>query len=807
MNEALGSGPKRGVAFVVVVLILGAGVLALAVQGLRGRTAVKDAFPMAEGTLRTPGLVRPLTIDRDTRGLPHVRAETESDAFFGLGFVHAQDRLGQMLWLRRRARGRAAESLGTPAVEADRMARTLGFVQLAEAQYPHLDRDTRRVLEAYAAGVNARIDRIEAGEVAPSVLMIRADLPLEAWRAVDSLALFKLYAWGLDESVEASLVLSDLIQQVGASAAQRFFPEQAPPLSRLPGATASSRPGLPGLGGAGALRRAMGFAGPSIGSSAWVLGGAHTESGLPIVVADSHLPVSVPAWMHLDHIRGGGLDVAGSTLPGVPVFWSGHNRQVAWGAVHAGAVVTDLYIETLSSQGPSRYHDGKRWRPMRERPEVVRVSGGDDLEFTVRETAHGPLLPEMEGREPLSVAWTGARIDGPSGIHSLLGVARSGGAAALLAALETHHEPVLIFAYADSKGVAGTQVAGWIPQRSLSPQLLPLPGRAPWYEWTERVPFEMLPSARLSDGKGWLIAADEPGAEAPIDWLWRSGVRSARIEELLTEQVAEGGVELRAMTALQVDVRAAPSLRVAGAIEALATNGGADALGPQASELASLLADWDGHFDADSRGAAAYHVLMSRLATSLLADGVGAELWRRYVGVPQTDGEALLAGALIEAAAESKRGSRRVDAVGELVRTALQDAWLELSYRLGPNARRWTWGRLHPIRFRGFDVLKGGVELGPFAYGGGVHTVRAASFDPLDPFEVRVASTLRLAFDTGSLDQGLAVLAPGQSEHPGHRHFDDQLESWLDGRSTLLATSPLLVEETSVARLRLEPLR
>jgi penicillin amidase len=145
--------------------------------------------------------------------------------------------------------------------------------------------------------------------------------------------------------------------------------------------------------------------------------------------------------------------------------------------------------------------------------------------------------------------------------------------------------------------------------------------------------------------------------------------------------------------------------------------------------------------------------------------------------------------------------------VREVVRKTLREAWLELSYRLGPNVQRWTWGRLHKLHFRGFDALRVGVELGPFPYGGGLHTVGAAAFDPLDPFEVRVASTLRLAFDTESLDQSLAALAPGQSEHPEHRHFDDQLDGWLAGRATLLPTSPLLIEETSVDRLMLEPVR
>ena len=810
MIQALASRRSRRGASVVVALVMGAGVLALFVEGVRDRSAVKAAFPMAEGSLPVAGLIGTLRIDRDARGLAHVSAERESDAFFGLGFVHAQDRLGQMLWLRRRAHGRAAESLGAAALDADRMARTIGFAQLAEAQLAQVDPRTRRVLDAYAAGVNARIARIEAGEVAPPVLVVQADLPLEPWRAADSLALLKLYAWGLGESVEASLVLSDLIQHLGAAAAQRFFPERAPGLPPAPDATVDRPPERGTRGIAGSLRRAMGFDAPSVGSSAWVLGGAHSASGRPLIAADSHLPASIPAWLHLDHIRGGDLDVAGATLPGIPVFWSGHNRRVTWGSVYAGAVVTDLYIETLSSGEPSRYHDGTHWQEMTVRPELIQVAGGEDVLFEVRQTSHGPLLPEAEGREPLSISWTGARVEGPSGIASLLEVARAEDAEALLSALEFHSEPVIAMVYADADGAAGTQVAGWIPQRSLSPQLLPLPGRAPWYVWQERVPFAALPSARILDGRGWLVAADASAGRSgqePIDWLWRGGARTARIEQLLSERVAEGPLDLRGMTTLQVDVRAAHAWRIGNAIRALAASEEPGVLGPQASELATLLAEWDGDAQAGSRGAAAYHVLLARLSEALLAQGMGPDLWNRYLGLPQTDVESLLAEVLDDAVSEAEQGSSRAEQVRGIVRETLREAWLALSFRLGPNVQRWTWGRLHELRFRGFDALRMGFELGPFPYGGGLHTVGAASFDPLDPFEVRVASTLRLAFDADSLDQGLAALAPGQSEHPEHPHFDDQLEGWLEGRATLLATAPLLVEETSVARLVLEPVR
>jgi penicillin amidase len=782
VTDSTGSGRGRRLRLAAGGLAALAILVALGLQGVRSRDAQRDAFPLAEGAIAITAVERPVTVYRDARGVPHVEAGSERDALAGLGFVHAQDRLGQMLWLRQRARGRAAEVLGEDALDADRMARTVGFPQLAAEQLPRLDPEVRLALGAYADGVNARIERIRSGLVAPPLWAAQLGLDLDPWRPEDSLAVFKLYAWSLGSSVEAVVVLSEMIQRLGPAAAGRFFPGGGLG-EALPARDATVGGPAPASGLIGALRRGLAADGFALGSSAWVLGGAHTASGWPMLAADHHLPASLPAWLHLDHVRGGKLDVAGATLPGVPVFWSGRNPRVAWGAVAAGAVVTDLYVERLGNEHPDRYHDGRRWRDLAVRDETIRVRGEGPVRFQVRKTFHGPLLPGGHGGEPLSVAWTGARVDGPSGIGSLLAVARANDALELLAALESHHEPVLAVVYADAVGAAGMQVAGWIPHRSLSARLQPLQGRARWYTWSERIPFEALPSARLLDGEGWLIAADAslaPRGRAPIDWLWHSGARAARIESLLRDAARRGQVDLRSMSQLQNDVGGVRARRVVESIETIVAAID-QPLGPQATELAEILAGWDGAASAGSQGAAAYHVLVEALAATLVGRPLGEDLWQRYLGLPRTDPEGLLAELLAEAAADATAGGESVQKIAVAVREGLREAWLRLSFRL--------------------------AVLGPHPYPGTAHTVRAGPHDPHDPFEVSMASTARFAFDTGSLDQSLVILAPGQSEHPGHPHFDDQVGDWLEGSAGLLATGALLVEETSVARLVLEPVR
>ncbi|MGE4607708.1 MAG: penicillin acylase family protein, partial [Myxococcota bacterium] len=572
----------RPIAWLVVSLAVGW----TAFQMFREHSAEQAAFPLEEGRIAVRGLSAELQVSRDARGFPHIEAQSAADAFFGWGFVHAQDRLAQMLTMLMSARGRSAESFGPEGLEADRWSRTLALGNLADAQYEALDPASRDLLVAYAAGVNARIDRIRTGQAALPVAMKAFDQPLEPWQPADSLALAKLYSWNLANTVEVSLVLRDINERLGSRAAKVFFPrgsgsgaerstggltagiERAvprdplshvgprthAPLAHHPQPSAPAPHQAPGLA---RLAREMGLDGRGVGSSAWVLDGRYTDSGYPILAADSHLEPTVPSLLHVAQIRGGDFDATGAAIPGIPVFWTGYNPHVAWASTHAGVATIDLYEEKLGEADPDQYHDGTQWRAVALGVESLAIRGGNTEQLDVRSTRHGPLIHTLlpNEKEPLSLAWVGALPDVRSAVATMTRVARASSAKALLRALSDHHEPALAVVYADSSGNLGLQVAGWLPARPLPTDLVPLPGRARWYDWAGRVPFEQLPR---SSGRKWVIAADNPlsrGARrSKIDWLWRSGARTQRIEALLRAESKGGGVDLRRMAALQADV-------------------------------------------------------------------------------------------------------------------------------------------------------------------------------------------------------------------------------------------------------------
>ncbi len=792
-------GTRRMVGVAAGLLLLAAA--AAFWQG--AQSAQRGRHPQLDGQRSVPGLEAPLRILRDRAGIPHVRAAGEADAWFGLGFVHAQDRLGQMLAARRAARGRSAEALGPAGLEADRWARTLGFGRLAAAEAARLSADERRVLDAYAAGVNARLDRVRRGQlVAP--LGEPDPEALEPWSPADSIALLKHRAWTLGASVEESLVLDAIIRSLGPALSRVFFPsgagqrgaERAAP--ELPFAWRPS---------ADPLRRRAGHAGQGVGSSAFLLAGSRTRRGAPLLAADAHYPARAPAELHLADVRGGDLQVAGAAMPGVPIFWNGFSPDLVWAVTHLPAVVTDLAWETLHAERGDRVLDGLRWRRIAEREEEIRVRGGPSQPLVVRETPRGPLVHELLGLPvPVSVRWMGADTHRP--LAGFLGVARSGNRDAAREALRDHAEPVVAVVLADRQGRGGLQVAGALPDREHPSGIVPLPSTNQAYAWNRPLDFEALPYRTLSSVRPWLIAADGPlrgGGAGRIELLWRAGARADRLAELLRGLRGQP-LDEDDLVMLHGDARS--EVAVALVQRALGHLGESPPSSQEARELASLLGRWNGDMGAERVEAAAYHVFLGRLARRLFEPELGAELLERLVALRGLDLAWLVGRALDPPPAESALAAPWADPgrVAEAVDRSLRETWIELSVTLGPNREKWGWGRLHPLRFAPRQPSwRADPAFGPFPLGGDATTLALGEYRPLQSFETRVVAVHRLIAEAGDLDQALVFLVPGQTEQAGHRWRADGIGRWLRGRPTLLSTRDPVIADTQVAELRLEP--
>ncbi|MGH2568272.1 MAG: penicillin acylase family protein, partial [Bacteroidota bacterium] len=473
---------------------------------------VTKSFPQKSGSVALQGLASDVRIYRDEYGVPHIMAETEEDAYFAVGFVHAQDRLWQMELIRRVGMGRLSEILGEPALKVDRMFRTIGVWKLAQQLTGQLDDRSRALLESYANGVNAFI-LSNKGQypVEFDVLNFRP----EPWRVEHSAVVSRLMGWELNHARWVDMLLGELVERFGEEKAAEIFPrwqEDAPPIipDQLRGRRISQslQPLLDADRTYKLLAGAPGFHG---GSNSWAVSGAKSITGKPLLANDPHLVVTAPARWYELHVVAPGLDAAGASIAGVPFVVIGRNRYIAWGVTNAMADDEDFYVEEVDSlQHPTKYKFNNSWRPIIQDVDTILVKGDPPVLLTVYKTHRGPIVNRFEpgaqfAENLISMRWTGYEHSNEAKAFYLLNKATNWND--FKDALRHFSLPAQNFVYADVEGNIGYRTGGLLPLRRSKGPTLPYPGWTDTYDWKGFVPFERMPEL-LNPPQGFLATAN-----------------------------------------------------------------------------------------------------------------------------------------------------------------------------------------------------------------------------------------------------------------------------------------------------------
>ena len=493
--------------------------LAAAAAGA-GYLWLRGSLPVIDGERTVSGLAEPVDVVRDRHGVPHVLAGSEEDALFALGYVHAQDRLWQMEMNRRIGAGRLAEVLGPAALDTDRLLRVLGLYRRAEATPPYLEPGSRRRIAAYVDGVNAWMETRE-GPLPPEFLLLGFEP--EPWTAADTLVWPKVMALDLGREWARDLMrlrLSEFLppdrlldfytpyrsdkprgvelpEPPGSVSARTLRPHatgtrpRPASMPRVPAApvrmpemrVARRDADLPPPRSPHGLHTIRGTVpAPFLpmlrprngrpGSNSWVVGGARSATGRPLLANDPHLGLTVPSVWYFAHLSWPGRHVVGATFPGMPMVVLGHNGRVAWGFTNTGADTQDLYVEKIDPDDPGRYLAPEGYRPFDVRREIIKVKDGEDMVMRVRETRHGPVLDDAldsaDGAAPaghvLALAWTALRDDDLT-LQAGLGLPEAWDWAAFVATFRDFHAPQQNVSYADVDGNIGFLAPGRVPVR------------------------------------------------------------------------------------------------------------------------------------------------------------------------------------------------------------------------------------------------------------------------------------------------------------------------------------------------------
>jgi len=787
------------------VLALAAAVVGLAVAAaVGGWLWLSWNQPPTQGRVALEGIQGPVEVLRDGNGIPHIFAARMDDAYFALGYLHAQDRLFQMEMMRRVGAGRLSEMmgfLGDFTLRLDRMMRTFGFYAHAEASYDTLAPDVRQALDAYAAGVNAWL--ATRNVPLPLEFQLLWHTP-EPWRPSDSLVWGKLMALQLASNYNQETLRAHLIERLGAERADELFPQTPPGLATTLASTLVDWPRL-----AATLRQPLG---PSTASNEWVLSPSRTGTGGALLVNDPHLGLDAPVLWYLARVVTPELELTGATVPGVPMHVLGHNGTIAWGATTTGGDVQDLVVERIDPQDPSRYLAPDGPRPFKVREEVIGRRFAEPLRIQVRETHNGPVLSDLQGTsapaagsgEAVSIRFT-ALDPADTSAEAVFRVNRARDWTQFKDALRLYRAPQQNFVYADRVGNIGFIAPARIPIRREGMGLVPVPGWDARFDWVGFLPFDDLPQAynppsgRFVNANNRVVPADYPHLIA-LDWA--DHYRAQRIEQLLDEG---GPQSVETSETLLMDNR---SVAASDLLPVLLGH-----LGPVEGNLADAahrLRAWSGDMLRDLPEPLIFEWWLLELNRALFADELGPLM-------PEFRG--LNALAVHRALTERTHWcddvtTPAIEGCGVPVRRALEATLSALTRRHGADVAKWRWGNEHvaPLAHQVLSripILRDLVDLSVETDGGFYTVNRGATRtgDPNRPFANIHGAGYRAIYDLADPANSRFVITTGQSGNPLSRHWGDFVRRWRDGGHVRIHGTREELAAQGAQRLSIAPAR
>ncbi len=456
-------------------------IVVLSAIGVGAFIYLRGSLSRTSGSITLTGLSKPVEIFRDANGVPHVFAESAEDAYFALGFVHAQDRLWLMEFTRRLGAGRLAEVLGEPTLKFDRFFRTLGLYRLAEANYEQLSPEVREAYDAYAAGVNAWL-RARSGALPLEFLLLGVEP--EPWRPADSLVWGRLMAIRLGKNWRTEALRAQILNVLVAKGLPRERLDQL-----WPGSNGANPSTIESARRAARLSESLLASIPTDevsggASNAWVLHGTRTSTGKPLLANDPHLAFGVPILWYLVRIETPDLSVTGVTLPGAPLTILGHNNRIAWGITNGYGDNEDLFVETIDPGNADAYLSSTGPRDFDIREETIPVEDGEPVRLRVRETYHGPVISGVSedaakiAKKGTVIALASAALrEDDSTVEALYAINRAGDWTDFLAAAARFHTPQQNLMFASRDGHIGFIVAGRLPLRRSGDGRFPVPGK------------------------------------------------------------------------------------------------------------------------------------------------------------------------------------------------------------------------------------------------------------------------------------------------------------------------------------------
>ena len=789
-----------------------------------------QSLPEYEKTVGLPGVIEPTEIIRDTYNVPHIVAARDEDVFFGLGYAHAQDRLWQIMLMRRTAQGRLSEIFGPETLQTDKLLRRLDIYSLAQSSVATQSPDARRALKAYAEGINARIyeiNRDALGRGAPEMFIFPTDV--SPWRPADSLAILKLMSvqlsghlanevlraktsLQLNDADRLSDIMPDAPGQVIADLEQ--YSTVIPALGSLPqraqSQTGSDLSPFPSAQMAGA-------------SNVFAAAPFRAAAGGTLLANDPHLGLTAPAIWYLAHLKLTSGGVIGATIPGIPAVLSGRSAKLGWGLTSSYLDDQDLLIEELDPERPEYYRVPEGYKKFRSRETIINIKDHPPVTITLRWSDNGPILPgthygisEITPRGHLAaLSWTalGSADTSFTAGFNLMGAQTASQALALL---EDYHSPSQNIILADTEQIA-MKTIGVMPLRAASHQTqgrMPSLGWRTENRWKGRIDYAKNPEFINPDG-GILGNTNNKvsSGEFPehMSFSWGDSQRIQRWKRLMQGRkvhTRESFIEAQLDT---VSFTARALLPLIGSdLWFTSQSAPQGTLARNRKTALDLLAEWNGEMNEHMPEPLIFSAWMRALQNRLIRDELG----------PLADKFAHMEPLFIERVFRNIDGaaqwcdviqSGKLETCDEISRLALDDALVWLAEKYGSNMEALRWGEAHQALHR--HATLGRVPLLSYfvniyqTTSGGDNTLlrgKTSGAEPEPFFNVHAAG-YRGVYDFADPDSSVFVIATGQSGHFLSRHYDDLGQLWRRGEYIPMSLDLDLARAAAVGVTQITP--
>jgi penicillin amidase len=744
------------------------------------------AMPDYAGAAALPGLSAEVRVYRDAYGAPHIFAATMDDAARAMGYVHASERLLEMELQRRTGQGRLSEILGPDLLGVDRFIRTLGFYRLAESSFAAISPEAQKTLQAYADGVNAFLAS-HRGRLPPEFLLLGDDP--EPWRPADTVVAGKLLSLELSNNYKLEMDRARLAAKLPPDQASLLFPMPPPgsPITTAPLANATHAEAPSPIDQLGEI---LPFSHGA--SNEWVVSGAHTVTGKPILANDPHLGIEAPIVWYLARIVTPDGWVKGASLPGSPIVVLGQNDHIAWGFTNTGSDVQDLFVETVDPKDSSRYLTPDDAIPFETRDEAIHVKGGPDVIIKIRATRHGPVLSDavaelatLAGAGKVMALAYNALGGQDTSVEALLRVNRAKDWNEFRDALKLFQTPEQNMVFADVGGDIGFISPALLPIRKSGDGLTPADGASGANDWTGYAPFVKMPQI-FNPPTGFIFNANNaivaPDNDPYLGRDWEEPYRARRLQQFFdtidkhsldTSAAMQGDIlSLAAKDLLPVVALAAPS-------------------NDRAKQALALLAKWDGAMDKDRPEPLIFDAWMREMRLILINEKTGLPLYEKgpYAATALT--------ALVKDHPQWCDGIKGADPDCQAtISRALDQALGKLVQRDGADISKWRWGDEHVAvlthkLYSHLPLLDRLSDLSVRSSGDFYTLNRGGAHQPLNdrPFARTHAAGYRGIYDLGDPDKSRFMITTGESGHIFSPHYGDLVPLWNDVRAITLAGS------------------